>query len=512
MEDVNNSIKKKRIVKNTLMMYIRMFITMCISFYTSRLIIQALGVSDFGIYNVVGGMVTLFTFVNMAMLAATQRFLNYEIGQKNMIGMSEVFKTAYLIHIIIAAVIIIGGEIIGTWLINNKLQIPEESKISAMIVLQASILTCALQILTLPYNAVIIAHEHINISAFISIFECILKLGVSASLFLIPTNRLIYYAILLGGAQLVLLLTNWLYCQKHFFEVRGGVKIFKHRIKAMSQFAMWSLIGCASGVFSGQGLNILLGIFFQPVVNAARGIAVQIQSAVITFGYNLNIAMTPQITQSYSSGDLDFFFKILYYGSKYVFFLVSFVSIPIFLRTEYIINLWLGEVPQYTIPFIRWLILATLIEAVSTPLMRASDATGNIKIYQSIVGGILVLIAPISYLFLKLGCGPVSVFIVYFCVNGIAWLARLFILRKMIGLSISLYIKNVLLIVVSIFSISWFLSYICTQHIPNNFIGLMLTCLISTIITACLIYSWGLSIEERLFIRNKIFAVLKRHG
>lgn len=495
-------------MRNTMLMYVRMFITMGISLYTSRIVLIALGIVDFGIFNVVGGMVTLFAFVNNAMLASTQRFLNYEMGRNNPRALSEVFKTAYIIHLLIAVLIIVIGESLGTYFLGYKLLIPEDRMDAASVVLQVSILICVIQILALPFSSTIIAHEKMDMFAYISILECVLKLCVAFIIEFTESDHLIEYVILLAAIQLLMAVINVSYCRRHFKEVRGRLRIYTDRLKEMGNFASWCLVGCMAGAFANQGLNVLLGMFFPPVVNAARGIAVQVQSAIISFGGNLNAAMTPQITQSYASGDLNFFFNILYRGSKYVFFLIAVISVPVLLRTEYIVNLWLGEVPEYTVTFLRWLICATMIEAISHPLMRASDASGKIKVYHSVVGGILLLILPVSYVVLRLGGNPVSVFIVYFVINLAAWAARLLILRATVRLSIKRYVENVFLRVISIFVPANVFGYFATVRLSQNFGGLVLTCIITTVICGILIYFIGLDNSEKDFVKKQITQLL----
>lgn len=488
-----------------------MFITMGISLCSSRFVLKALGIVDFGIFNVVGGMIVLFAFMNSAIQSSTQRFLNYEIGRNNPSALSKVFKTAYIIHILIAILIVVIGEWIGGYFLYHKLMIPESRLYAASIIFQISIMICIVQILVLPFWSTIVAHEKMDTYACISILECLLKLGVAFMINLSKGDHLIEYVIFLGIIQLLIGIINISYCRMHFKEVRGWLWIYTDKLKEMGGFASWCLIGSIAGAFANQGLNVLLGMFFPPVVNAARGIAVQVQAAIISFGGNLNTVMTPQITQSYASGDLNFFFNILYRGSKYVFFLIAVISVPVLLRTEFIINLWLGEIPAYTVTFLRWLICATLIEAISQPLMRASDASGRIKVYHSVVGGIQLLILPVSYIVLRLDGDPVSVFVVYFIVNLVAWGARLLILRITVRLSIRKYVGSVLIKVVSIFVLANVLGYFATYSLPQNFGGLVLTGIITTVICGVLIYIIGLDSTEKSFVKMHIYKLLHLH-
>lgn len=477
---------------------------MGISLYTSRVILNALGVEDFGIYNLVGGMVTLFTFVNAAMLAATQRFLNYEMGHGTPQNMSDIFHTAYIIHFILAIIIILLCETIGLWMLYHKLQIPIDRLNTAVFVFHVSVCTCALQVITLPYNAVIIAHERMNIYAYISILDGGLKLLTCFLLTFLSGDLLKLYAILVAGIQCIISCIYIYYCRSHFCEVTGKLRFNKPLFNKMASFSGWCMVGCTAGMMYSQGLNLLLGIFFSPVVNAARGIAVQAQGAVTSFITNIQTATTPQIIQSYSAKNYDYFFSLVFKSSKYTTFLVLILAIPIFIRTPYILSLWLGEYPHYTAPFIRILLCVSIIDAMSFALMRASDATGDIKKYHSVVGGILLTIVPIAYIVLKLGGTPISVFIVYLCVSIIALCSRLVILRQKILLSIRGYITQVVLRIMPVMLLSSVVCYIVSEIINDNLGGFILFCFISALVTTICIICVGMTHKERGIIKSKL--------
>lgn len=502
--------KTKRIVKNTLLMYCRMFITMGISLYTSRVILHALGETDLGIYNLVGGFVVLFTFINSAMLTATQRFINFELGRDNIPGVNLVFKSAYLIHLIIAVSVVVLGVALGRYFIEYQLQIPPERIQASYYVLYLSCITCALQILTLPYQADIVAHEHINVYAWFSITESVMRLAIAFMIDYSHWDRLVFYAVLITVSQMVMTGLNVGYCHARFREVKGRLRICASKLKEMGKFAVWCLIGCMAASMAGQGINILLGMFFPPFVNTARAIAVQVQTAAVTFGSNLNTALTPQLTQSYASGNRDFFFEIIYRGSKYVFFLMLLVVIPLLLKTEYIARVWLGEVPEYVVPFIQWILLATLIETSSVPLMRASDASGKIRVYHFVVGGILLLILPLSYVALKLDTNPVIVYQVYLGVNIVAWGARLVILRRTIGLSVRRYCRHVLLRMVVVLALAYMVCCLLVRGIPDTLWGLAVVVIICSSVILCFSYYLGMDAKERAFIAEKARARLAR--
>lgn len=507
----DHSATNKRIAKNTLMMYLRMFVTMGISLFTSRVILNALGVEDFGIFNVVGGMVTMFTFVNAAMMAATQRFINFELGKNNQAGLKEVFHTAYLIHIIICILLVIVGISLGKYIVDHQLKIPPSSLRASNIVLYCSVINCALQILTLPYSSDVLAHERINVYATISIVESVLKLIVAFLIKVSASGRLSLYAGLLLLVQFCIYLIYLFYCHKNFNEVRGRLRIYKDKLIEMGKFAIWALIGCTAGAFSTQGVNVLLGMFFSPIVNAARGIAAQVQNAITTFGSNLNTAMTPQITQSYASKDYDLFFMLIYKGSNYIFYLMSLVAIPILIKTQYILFLWLGEIPQYTIIFLRLLVCSTIIETISYPLMRASDATGTIRLYHSVVGGILLTILPLSYIAIKITNNPTSAFYVYFIVNIVAWFARLVILRTTANLSIKEYINKVMSRIVFVFIISISINYYLASYFSDNILTLFAFILICLFITSFLFWIIVMEKSEKKYVIIKLNNILKRN-
>lgn len=505
----NQSANNKRIAKNTLLLYVRMLFAMLVSLYTSRVILQTLGVEDYGVYNVVGGVITMFTFLNSAMSSATSRYITFEIGKGNMEQLKKVFSTALQIHAIIALLIVILGETVGLWFLMNELVIPDGRMEAAMWVYQCSIVTAVVTIMSVPYNADIIAHEKMSAFAYISVLEIILKLAIVYLLVVLPFDKLKVYAVLVLMVGLLIRYIYTRYCHKHFEESHYIHRIDKPLLKEMSSFAGWSFWGNLAGILYTQGLNMMLNIFFGPVVNAARGIATQIQSVVTQFVTNFQMALNPQITKTYASGELDKMHSLMFRSARFSFMLLFFLSLPIMLETNYILTLWLGIVPENTVIFARIIIAISLIYTIANPCVIANQATGKVKVYQAVVGGLLLLILPISYIVLKMGAPAYSVFIVHFCVESVAQFARMYMLRNMIDLPLWSYVKNIYLPIMGVVLLSVVLPMLVYNNMQEGIIRLLavgMTCVLSVAMTSLFI---GMTRNERSFLIDKSLKVLK---
>ena len=401
MQDTSSN--NKRIAKNTVFLYLRTMLTMIVSLYTSRVILQILGVEDYGIYNVVGGFVTLMSFLSGAISSSTSRYITFALGKGDEKYLKDVFSTSLLAHLVIACIIVFIGETLGLWFVLNKLIIPEERMTAALVAYQIGLLSTVIYMWSIPYNACIIAHEKMSAFAYISIYEAVTKLLIVFLLVYIPIDKLISYSILLFAVQLsVRFIYSW-YCRKNFVESKARFLWNKNLFKEMLKFAGWNLWGSTSYALFTQGVNILLNMFFGPVVNAARGIAIQVQSAVSLFATNFQAAVNPQITKSYANSELDVMHVLICRSSKYSFFLLFCLSLPIIIENNFILVLWLKEVPNYTPIFLQLMLWVCIIDAMSNPLMTAAAATGRVKVYQSIIGTILLMIVPISYIALSWG-------------------------------------------------------------------------------------------------------------
>ena len=500
---MTNTENNKRIAKNTAMLYFRMLIIMSVSLYTSRIILNTLGVEDFGIYNVVGGFVTMFAFLNNAMSSSTQRFLTVELGRKDYRQLTNVFSMSVNIHFLIAGIIFVLSETVGLWFLNTQLTIPAERIIAANWVYQFSIMALLVSIVSVPYNAIIIAHERMNVFAWISIVEVGLKLLIVFMLQWFGFDKLKLYAVLLFSVSLIIRIIYGIYCRINFSESKFSLHWDKPLFKILISFASWNLWGSLSAVLYNQGINVLLNIFFGPVVNAARAIAYQIRSAVDAFVQNFQMALRPQIIKSYASDDLKYMHQLVFQGAKYSFFLLFILTLPILLETKIILNLWLKTVPDYTVVFTRLVIINILIDVVSGTLMTAAQASGKIKLYQGIVGGLLLLNLPVSYLFLKLGFSPEVTLYISIGISIIAFFARLKIVCPLVNLSIIGYFRNVVFLIMPVSMISLVFPLLIQYFLPDGFYRLIIVVFSAILSVTVTIFYVGLSRNEQIFMLEK---------
>lgn len=504
MQIAESHVNNKRIAKNTIILYFRMAFTMAIQLYTSRVILAALGVSDYGIYNVVGGIVTLFAFLNSAMTTSTQRYITYELGKNDSRRLRQVFATSVQIHAIIALLVILLAESVGLWFLYEKMVIAPDRFAAAMWVFQLSVATVVVAILSFPYNAAVIAHEKMSAFAYISVLEAVLKLAAVFFVLYSSKDKLIVYAVLMALIQLLIRGVYSFYCKKNFPETRLYLKKDGALFKEMLSFAGWNLWGNFAAVLFTQGQNMLLNVFFGPVVNAARGIAVQVQSAILQFAGNFQMAINPQITKTYASNEIEEMHKLILRGCKFTFFLLFVVSLPILFETKMILEIWLKDVPEYTVIFLRIILITAMIDSAAGPLMNAASATGRVKVYQSVIGGILLTIVPISYVVLRLGGAPWSVFVVHFFICCVAYFVRLLIIKKMIGLSIRNFILEVIVrcgIVVLLSVVFVFLLKEILSGFPYRWVVLIIFSVLCSSVNCFVV---GLSKNERAFILRKI--------
>ena len=507
MSDTSSA--NKRIAKNTLVLYVRMLFTMGISLFTSRVILQTLGVEDYGISSVVGGVISMFTFINAAMVSSTQRYLNFELVRGDANQLRSVFSTSLQIHALIALAIIVLSETVGLWFLNEKLVIPEARMNAAMWVYQCSILSCAVSIMSTPYNAVIVAHEKMSAFAYISILDVSLKLLVVYLLVVLPFDKLIILAILNLLVQLFIRYIYTIYCHRHFPESYFQFWFNKTLFKEMFGFAGWSFWGNLAAILYTQGLNMMLNIFFGPIVNAARGIAVQVQSAVQQFVGGFQTALNPQITKNYASNNLPQMHSLMFRSARFSFLLLFFLSLPVLMETNFILTLWLKTVPDDAVIFTQIMICISLIYTTANPCIIANQATGKVKIYQMVVGGILLLILPISYVVLKLGAPAYSVFIVHFCIESVAQFSRMYMLRKLIHLPLWQYMKNIYIPIVSTVVIAIILPLVVRMQVAEGwlrFLAVGFTCVLSVGASS---YFIGFTKQERVFFLDKSLRLLR---
>lgn len=499
---VSSQQNNKKIAKNTLLLYFRMLFMMAVSLYTSRVVLSTLGVEDFGIYNVVGGVVTMFGFINSAMTGSTQRFITFALGRGEEKELSKVFGTSMIIHGIISLLIILLAETIGLWFFYHKMIIPVERMDAAFWVFQFAVLTSVIMVMSVPYNAVIIAHEKMGAFAYISILEVILKLIIVYVLVVFHYDKLKLYAVLIFIIQMLVCLVYSTYCKKHFRETHFVWTRDKKLFFRMLVFAGWTMNGNLAVMGYTQGLNLLLNMFFNPVVNAARGIAVQVQIAVSNFCRNFQMALNPQITKSYAIGDYGYMHELVYASSRYSFYLLFLLSFPIVLESRFILSIWLEDIPNYTIPFVRIMLIITLCNALSNPMIVSAHATGKIRRFQMLEGGVLLLIFPIAYICLKLGMLPRIVFIVHLLVEIMAQFVRVWVVCPMIKMNKHDYLINVIKPILKVSFCSSLIPIGLYLYLPSHLcstVFIILSCPLSTLIVVYL----NLSVAEKKILKRK---------
>ncbi len=510
MSDIQQN--NKRIAKNTLLLYIRMLLLMLISLYTSRVILNTLGVVDYGIYNVVGGIIVMFSFLSGSLSAASSRFITYDLGRGDIFMMKKTFGNIVAIHILLAMLILILGETIGLWFVMHKLQIPENRMVAALWVYQFSIFSFVLNIVSIPYNAAIIAHEQMTVFAYISIVDAIVKLLIVYLLVVIPYDKLIMYAFLFFCVQVLDGIVYGVYSIRHFAETKSKIILDKQQFKKILSFSIWTMNGCLAVVGYTQGINILLNIFFGPSVNAARGVAVQVQSVVQNFCNNFQMALNPQITKSYAQNDLKYMQQLLKVSSKFSFFLLYIISLPLMLEAPLVLKWWLGIVPEYTVSFLRLILCATMLVALSRPLVTSVHATGRIRKFQLIEGTMLLCIVPIAYVLLKFWhISPEYVFFIHIMVELLTQYARIKIVLPMISMQIVDYIKDVLFPILKVLVVSLIFPLIVYNFLIQSIGSFFIVCVVSVLSVLISVYFWGCSISERNYIVEKI-KLLKKYG
>lgn len=504
-------VNDKRIAKNTLFLYFRMLFLMLISLYTSRVILEALGIEDYGIYNIVGGFVSMFALISAALTSACTRFLNFELGKGDLERQNIVFSTAVTIQWGLAIIVTVLSEVIGIWYVNNIMVLPPERLTAANWCFQFSIFNFCMNLITVPYNASIIAHENMKTFAYIGLIQGFAQLGISCLVYFEPFDRLVFYALLLMILQFVIRYSYQVYCRNHFKECRYRFVLDKPLLKQMFSYSLWHLIGNGAAVLKNHGVNLVLNFFFGPAVNAARGIANQVDNAVGQFVGNFMMAMNPQITKSYAKGDYSYMFSLVNKGARFSFYLLLFLSLPVIINADYILHLWLKQVPPYTIVFSQLALIAMLINSLSYPLITAQNATGNVRNYQIVVGGVELLNLPFSYLCLYFGMPPTSVVFVSIFVSVFALGVRLIMLPLTLkGFQPLSFFKNVIVTCASVAIIASTIPAAACQTLPENIMGFFVSVIICLLFSAIIIFYIGCSQSERIFVIAKVKETIKK--
>ena len=485
-----------------------MLLLMVVGLVTSRVVVRALGQEEFGIYGAVAGVVSLFTVLTGSMSAAISRFITFELGKESAAErLRKVFSTAVSIELVLSAIVVVLAEPIGLWWIHHRMVLPPERLDAAFWVFQFSLLSLVIQLVSVPYNADIIARERMDAFAYISIFEGVGKLAVAFCIARASTDKLVLYAALLALVSLATRLAYGVFCRRNFPEARYRWTLDKGLFGQMFSFAGWNFIGSGSGILRDQGGNQLLNLYFGPVANASWLLASQVNGTVQKFVTSFTTAINPQITKSYASGDREHMLSLVFKGSRMSVYLLILVICPLFFNATFLVNLWLGAdaVPPDAVLFIRLILMYLLLESVSYTMVTAMLATGDIRDYQIVVGGMQLLNVPLAWLCLKLGAPAQSI---YWVAIGVAFLclaARLFMLRKMIGLPVGRFLKEVFLNEVLVVLLSMCMGLFLSILLPlDTWWGFAVHALLSLLFTAMTILMTGLSKEERKQLMTKL--------
>lgn len=506
-DNVNNG----RIAKNTLMLYLRMFVSLAISLYTSRVVLQTLGVDDYGVYNVVGGIIVMLGAFTDSLAGTSSRFITYELGAGDKVHMGKVFGNVVSLHLISAVAVLALAETVGLWFLNTQLQIPAGREDAAFWVYQLSVFAAIVSIVSVPYHAAVIAHERMGAFAYLTILDEVLKLCIVYLIVTLPFDHLIVYASLIFLVQVLDCVIVCAYSTRNFEESRMRCSYDKGIFSSIFKFSLWTTNGSLAVFGYTQGLNILLNMFFGPAVNAARGIAVQVQGVCMQFCNNFQMALNPQLTKSYAQGCLDDMHSLIVRSSKFSYFILLFLVLPLMYESPFVLRLWLGAVPDHTVNFLRLILVSGLLYTLSNPIITSVHATGNVKRFQMVEATMLLCIVPVSWFLLKCcGVPPEAVFLVHVVVEMMTQIVRLYIVCPMIKLSKSVYVAHVVRPVALVTVLSpVFPCLVCSLRLPEplSFFAVCVACVLSCATTAYLV---GCTSGEREFLKLKVRGVLTR--
>lgn len=483
-----------------------MFLAIGVGLYTSRLVLDALGVVDYGLYNLVGGIVMMFAFLNSAMAASSQRFLSFDIGRNDLDQLQKTFNTTLNIHFLIAIIIFIIAETIGLWFVFTQLEIPENRVVAAHWVYQFSILALILNVIQVPYNALLIAREHMSIYAYVSVLENILKLAVAIIIIRANTDRLILYAGLTLLVAFIIRLIYKLYCKKYFKESVYKFYYNKDYYKELINYSGWNLFGNIAAIARGHGSNILLNMFYGPMANAAYSLTLVVQAVIGNFITNFQSAVNPQIIKNYSRGDSKASLYLIFKTAKFSFFGMLILVTPLLINIDFVMGLWLKDVPPYTINFIKLALIYSLIETISNPLMSGLQATGKIKTYQAVVGSLVFLNLPLVWIILKTTQTPHYFYWSFIMISIISLFSRLYFVRKLMDVKIVDFYKDVLfkigIVIIALIVFLYPFNKLLLEE--NDFINFLIKTFLIVLIILGIIITLGLNTAERLFLKTTI--------
>ena len=491
------------IAKNTVFLSIRMVFVLIVSLYTSRVFLHALGVVDFGVNNVVGGFVSMFAFLNTALSNGIQRFYNAEMSKNGVEGVRKVYNTSLLIQGGIALIILILLETFGLWYFYNKMVIPADRMDVAFWIYQIATVSSVMVVMQAPYVGAIMAYEKMDFYAICGILDVLLKLGIALAIPHIPFDKLMTFGILSFGVSVVNFCLYFSYSKRKFKALKAKRFFEKKLFKDMISFSGWNFLGTFACMIREQGLNMVLNLFFGPVVNAARGVAYQVSSALQGFVSNLSVAAKPQMVSSYSAGDSTRTMKLMFSMSKLSFFFLLIFAVPVILEVDYILHLWLGDVvPEHTSNFIILVILTNFVNNLNAPLSNVVYATGKMRNYELTFSIINILILPISYIALKMGAAPEAAFLVYFIMTIFVQIGCLIVLRTLVHISLREYFVRLCVPLLAVFVISFILPWLIHGIMAEGFLRLVIVTFASLIISTFAFYFLGLAANEKAMVNN----------
>lgn len=500
----SNAENTKRIAKNTVVLYLRTIVMMFISLYTSRVILKVLGVEDFGVSNVVGGVVAMFSIISGSLSGSISRFMTFELGTGNISRLRKIFSTSINIQLGLGLLVILFGETVGLWLLMNKLNIPDGRMYAAHWVLQCSILSFAVNLLSTPFNAAIIAHERMGVFAYMTILDAVLKLLFVYLLYISPFDKLISYAVMMLIISVIMRLIYGAYAHRHFEECHYEKVHDKSLLKEMTSFAWWGFFGNTAWIFNTQGVNILINMFFGVVFNAARGVAGQVESAVMSFVNNFTTAINPQITKSYAAGDLTYMHSLVCRGTKFSVYLMYLFFIPLWFETDIVLDIWLAEVPEYASIFLKLSLVGTMLTTMGNPMLTAIMASGRIRNYEIVTTVIGCLVFPLTYIAYKLGAPILYTYYIYIVIYTLLIGIKMYYAKKLIGLPAWKYTTDVLIPLVIVTALALTVPFVIAHFMEDSLWRLLILTPVSILWTVIVIYLAGLSKGERQFVVNKI--------
>lgn len=507
---VDNNANKKRIVKNTFMLYFRQILIMLVSLYSVRVVLNILGATDYGVYNVVAGIITLFSFLNTSMASASQRFFSFKIGKNEINDLHVVFNITLEIYCVLILIIVVIAETFGFWFVNNKLNIPTERLFATNVVYQTSVISFIFSFLSSPFMALIFSYEDMSIYAFISVVETLLKFSVIFLLQVFNIDKLILYGLLQAVVVIVIALSYCFYSLSKYKDIKIKFCWRKKDFSEIISYSGWCLFGTIASIAKNQITNILLNVFYGPIVNAARSIAFNINNAVISFASNFNMAVRPQIIKSYSIGNKEESFQLVFNSTKLSFYLLWIFLNPLFFEMNYVLTLWLKIVPEYTVIFTRLILIELLFDAFCFPLQSLSQANGKMKLYQSVVGGVLLLNLPSSLIALKLGANAYVVQVISIIIGFVAFVLRIVINKVLTGLSIRKFVVKSIVPCCLVLILSLIIPLIIFVNLTESFIRLIIIVFSSLLTTSGLFWGFGLKKTEKQILLSIIKTKMRR--